>query len=417
MNEIAMNGAGMNLNRLNERDCNERSGNEGDRNERGRNERGGNVVEKIDKPEGVEYFCEEAELEISDEYQDSNAESGSYTPEGVEYFCEEAELEISDEYQDSYAESGSYTPDGVEYICAEDESGERLDVWLRRKTSGLSRSHIQRMIDAGDVQINGKSKISASYKMKVGDRALIADTVPLKLDETVVKEDIALRILYEDEHIIAIDKPKGMTVHPAAGVNSGTLVNALLWHCEGRLSDINGVIRPGIVHRLDRDTSGVIVAAKSNVAHLALSKAFSERRVKKEYNAIVCGVVKNNLGKIDLPIGRDVTNRKKMAVVKLGGRQAVTLFEVVERFNGYTWLKIDLLTGRTHQIRVHLAYIGHPVAGDYIYGSGQKKLIDCGQLLHSTVIELNHPVTGELMRFESPPPEYFTCAKDILASV
>jgi 23S rRNA pseudouridine1911/1915/1917 synthase len=198
-------------------------------------------------------------------------------------------------------------------------------------------------------------------------------------------------------------------------VRSGTLVNALLWHCEHSLSDINGVLRPGIVHRLDRDTSGVIVAAKSNKAHLMLSKAFNQREVVKEYNTIVCGNVVNDFGRIDLPIGRDPKNRKKMAVVSQGGRQALTLFETVERFGDHTWLKIDLKTGRTHQIRVHMSYIGHPVAGDAVYGpAGQKKLWDCGQILHSTAIEFEHPVKGERMRVESPLPAYFTAALDSL---
>ena len=296
-----------------------------------------------------------------------------------------------------------------EHVCDEDEAGERLDNWLKGKAPEYSRTRVQKLIGDGKVLLNGKTAAVASYRLRTGDRVFVEEEPSFMLGESVCKEDIGLIVLYEDEHMIAIDKPKGMTVHPAAGVSSGTLVNALLWHCEGSLSDINGVVRPGIVHRLDRDTSGVIIAAKSNKAHLELSKSFSERKIKKEYNAIVCGNVKNTHGRIDLPIGRDPNNRKRMAVLRQGGRQAITLFEVQERLESYTWLKIGLVTGRTHQIRVHMAYIGHPVAGDFVYGPGQKKLMS-SQMLHSTAIELIHPISGELMRIESPLPEYYTDA-------
>jgi 23S rRNA pseudouridine1911/1915/1917 synthase len=292
----------------------------------------------------------------------------------------------------------------------------RIDIWLAKKTEGLSRSRIQKLIGSGAVYVNEKQEVSVSFKLKPGDR-VITTYVPTQTSDhaAAVKEEIKLIVLYEDQHIIAVDKPKGMTVHPAAGVRSGTLVNALLWHCEHSLSDIGGALRPGIVHRLDKDTSGVIVAAKTNKAHLALSKAFSERGVIKEYNTIVCGNIKNDFGKIDLPIGRDPNNRKKMAVVSRGGRQALTLFEVLERFGSHTWLKIDLKTGRTHQIRVHMAYIGYPVAGDGVYGSsGRKQHWDCGQILHSSAIEFDHPVTGERLRIESPLPEYFKAAVQAL---
>ncbi|MCL2163012.1 MAG: RluA family pseudouridine synthase [Oscillospiraceae bacterium] len=293
-----------------------------------------------------------------------------------------------------------------EFVCGEFEAGERLDIWLREKMPDFTRSYFQRLAGSGVILVNEKPA-AASKSLKAGDRVYVPDIKPISLEESVAKEEIHLSVLYEDEHIIAVDKPKGMTVHPAAGVLSGTLVNALLWRCEGELSDINGVVRPGIVHRLDRDTSGVILAAKSNRAHIELSKSFKNRDVKKEYNAIVCGNVKNDLGRIDLPIGRDPNDRKRMSVVRQGGRQAVTLFEVVERFGGFTWLKIDLITGRTHQIRAHMAFIGHPVAGDALYGSKQKAFRNYGQILHSTAIEFKHPVTGCQLRIESPLPEYY----------
>ena len=301
-----------------------------------------------------------------------------------------------------------------EFIYDEPILGLRLDSWLKEKMPEYSRTQIQKLIGSGNILVNGKQTLD-SYRLKNGDMVKVADNNDRLEQEGAVKgEDIKLSVLYEDEYIIAIDKPRGMTVHPAAGTNSGTLVNALIGRYEENLSDVSGAGRPGIVHRLDKDTSGVIVVAKSNRAHLILSKAFSDRNVKKVYNTIVCGNVQHDSGKIDLPIGRDPHNRKKMSVVRQGGREAVTFFETVERFGDFTWLKIDLITGRTHQIRAHLAYIGHPVAGDKVYGPGQKVFKNYGQILHSTKIEFAHPVTGKIIQIGSPLPQYFIDALEKL---
>ena len=333
-----------------------------------------------------------------------------------EVFEDAEAFEDAEEFEDAENPGNLHIDDAVDikclkcFICDDSSGGGRLDSWLTAQDSGFTRSRIQNLIEEGLVLVNGNLSDKKS-KVKQGDRVTVQIPEPRILE--AVAEDIPLTICYEDDDIIVVDKPRGMVVHPAQGNYTGTLVNALLSHCAGHLSDINGVIRPGIVHRLDKDTSGLIVAAKNNDAHIKLSEAFQHRRVRKIYNAIVVGGDLPERGRIDLPIGRHPTDRKKMAVRESGGRDSVSLFQVVDRFDGrFTWLEVEILTGRTHQIRVHTAYIGHPVLGDTVYGKTLKKSaadLDAEtQILHATQLHLTHPRTGEMMVFQSPLPEYFT---------
>ena len=285
------------------------------------------------------------------------------------------------------------------YIITE-EADERLDVFLVKKQPTLSRSHIQKLITDGDVQINQCSK-KANYRLRKGDQITLRlpEPQPVKIEP----EAIALQVLYEDRDIIVIDKARGMVVHPAAGVYSGTLVNALLAHCQD-LSGINGEIRPGIVHRLDKDTTGVMVAAKNDVAHLDLAAQIKEKSAQRQYLAIVRGNIKEDEGIIHGDIGRHPVDRKKMAVVFENGKPATTKFKVLERFGAYTLVECTLLTGRTHQIRVHMAYIGHPLLGDPKYGTQKDPFKISGQALHSKNLILVHPITKEKMFFSAPLP-------------
>lgn len=285
------------------------------------------------------------------------------------------------------------------YIITE-EADERLDVFLVKKQPILSRSHIQKLIADGDVQINQQSK-KANYRLRIGDQ--IALRMPEPKPVKIEAEAIALQVLYEDRDIIVIDKARGMVVHPAAGVYSGTLVNALLAHCHD-LSGINGEIRPGIVHRLDKDTTGVMVAAKNDVAHLDLAAQIKEKSAQRQYLAIVRGNIKEDDGIIHGAIGRHPVDRKKMAVVFESGKPATTKFKILERFGTYTLVECTLLTGRTHQIRVHMAYIGHPLLGDPKYATQKDPFKISGQALHSKNLILVHPVTREKMFFSAPVP-------------
>ncbi len=287
-------------------------------------------------------------------------------------------------------------------VCKE-EVGKRLDVFLMEKCTDFSRSRIQGLIKQGRVKISGK-KVKANYRVKDGDKILME--VPPPEDINIKPEDIPLDILYEDVDIIIINKPVGIVVHPAAGHYSGTLVNALLFHCKD-LSGIGGKLRPGIVHRLDKDTSGILVAAKNDIAHLSLSGQLKERTIKREYYALVHGRISENYGTIDAPIGRHPRERKKMAVTEGKVRKAVTHFEVLERFSKHAFLKLILETGRTHQIRVHLSYIGHPVLGDNVYGPRKNKLDISHQALHAGVLGFIHPRKGEYMEFSAPLSESF----------
>lgn len=282
-----------------------------------------------------------------------------------------------------------------------DKDGERLDVFLVRNEPELSRAHIQKLIASGEVLVEGRQR-KANYKLKLGSQ--VSFSLPEAAPIEVRPEDIPLDILYEDGDIIVVNKARGMVVHPAAGVSSGTLVNALLFHCHD-LSGINGEIRPGIVHRLDKDTSGVMVAAKNDKAHLNLAEQISTKSAYRDYLAVVHGNIKEEAGIIKGDIGRHPTDRKRMAIVRENGKPAVTHFKVLERFGDYTLVECQLETGRTHQIRVHMTSIGHPLVNDPKYGSRKTPFGIKGQALHSKCLTLCHPATGEEMSFEAPLPE------------
>ena len=283
-----------------------------------------------------------------------------------------------------------------------EEAGKRLDVFLVTYQPELSRSHIQKLIDQGAVLVDGQVR-KANYKLRGGETVSLV--IPEAEPVSVEPENIPLDVLYEDKDIIVINKPRGMVVHPAAGVHTGTLVNALLYHCHD-LSGINGEIRPGIVHRLDKDTSGVLVCAKNDVAHLDLAEQISTKTAHRVYRAIVHGNIKEEAGIIKGDIGRHPTDRKKMAIVRENGKPAVTHFKVLERFGEYTLVECRLETGRTHQIRVHMTSIGHPLVNDPKYGPKKSSPFAIkGQALHSLSLTLNHPVTKEKMTFTAPLPQ------------
>ncbi len=294
----------------------------------------------------------------------------------------------------------------VAYLeAAEGERELRLDRFLSLRQENLTRSAAEKLIEGGRVLLNGKPA-SKSAKVQPGDRVAYFLPEPVKLD--VAPEDIPLDIVYEDGDLLVVNKPKGMVVHPAAGNYSGTLVNALLFHCGESLSGINGVIRPGIVHRIDKDTSGLLIVAKNDKAHQKLAGQIKEHSFTREYEAVVHGNIREEEGVVDAPIGRHPADRKKMAVTERNSRNAVTHFSVLGRYPGFTHLRLRLETGRTHQIRVHMAYLGHPVAGDPVYGPKKPEPGLQGQCLHARVIGFIHPSTGEYMEFDSGLPPYFT---------
>ena len=285
----------------------------------------------------------------------------------------------------------------------EQNINKRLDMYIASLDLDLSRSMVQKMIEKGQVLVNDKIP-KTSYKTKLGD--IIKITIEEPKEVGLKAQDIPLDIIYEDDDIIVINKPKGMVVHPGNGNPDGTLVNAVLNHCKGSLSGIGGEIRPGIVHRLDKDTSGLITIAKNDKAHINLSKQIQDRKVKKIYTALVKGVIPEDTATINMPIGRSNIDRKKMAVRK-DGKEAITHIKVIKRYNKYTLISVKIDTGRTHQIRVHMAEIGHPVVGDEVYSNGKNEFNVHGQMLHSTYLDFVHPATGEKMHFEAPLPEYF----------
>lgn len=295
----------------------------------------------------------------------------------------------------------------VNYTADNDYS--RLDVYISEINQDYSRSYFKTLIKDGNVAVNGAVVTKAGTPLVSGDKIEIDIPDPVSSDNK--PQDIPLDIVYEDQYLLIINKPQGLVVHPGAGHSDGTLVNALLNHCDGKLSDINGVLRPGIVHRIDKDTSGLMLACKDNETHIRLSEMIANHEVIRKYRAIACGVVKSEKGTIDAPIGRSNTDRRKM-VVRGDGKYAVTHFEVVNRFCEATDLLLKLETGRTHQIRVHLNYIGHPIVGDPVYGTRKMKFGLEGQALHSTSIEFDHPMTGEHIYFECDVPEYY---KEILS--
>ena len=285
-----------------------------------------------------------------------------------------------------------------------EDAGVRIDKYLAEQLPDITRSYLQKLLKDGSVQMNGKP-VKASTKTAVG--AVIALTIPEPEEPEILPENIPLDILYEDSDVILINKPKDMVVHPAAGHYTGTLVNALMYHCKGDLSGINGVLRPGIVHRIDKDTTGVLIVCKNDRAHNALAEQLKEHSITRKYRAIVCGNLKEDEGTVDAPLGRHPQDRKKMAIVRSGGKRAVTHYRVLERFGNYTYIECRLETGRTHQIRVHMASLGHPLLGDGIYGRAKSPFKLEGQTLHAMVLGFIHPTTGEYMEFEAPLPEYF----------
>lgn len=287
------------------------------------------------------------------------------------------------------------------YLTVTDEFAEqRADKYISDNTE-LSRSFAEELLENGNCLVNG-SKCKKNYRIKVGD--VIEITLPDMEEPEILPENIPLDIVYEDSDLLVVNKPKGMVVHPAAGHYSGTLVNALMYHCKDSLSGINGVIRPGIVHRIDKDTSGLLIVAKNDTAHNGLAEQIKVHSFTRRYEAVVLGGIKEN-GTVNAPIARHKTDRKKMAVSP-DGREAITHYEVIENYGKYTHLRLILETGRTHQIRVHMAYIGHPVAGDPVYGDGKPKWLE-GQCLHAREIGFIHPITGKELFFTSPLPEYF----------
>ena len=290
----------------------------------------------------------------------------------------------------------------TEIITVTDEEG-RIDAFIASKLS-LSRSFAAELIDEGKVLLNG-SVVKKRALVKSGDEVLVE--IPELKEPEAVPQDIPIEVVYEDDDLLVVNKPKGMVVHPAPGNSDGTLVNALLYHCKGSLSGINGVSRPGIVHRIDKDTSGLLIVAKNDTAHIHLAEQIKEHSFTREYLAICYGNVKQENGLVSAPIGRDPKNRQRMAVVYKNPKSAVTHYEVVERFEGFTMMRFRLHTGRTHQIRVHMASIGHPIAGDPIYGP--KKVITEleGQCLHAGKIGFIHPKSGNYLEFEAELPQYF----------
>lgn len=291
------------------------------------------------------------------------------------------------------------------FIIDKETQSTRIDLVLSLLLSETSRSFIQKLIEGGSLTVNGSLCRSKKYKVSENDVVEIVLPEPEKL--TIEEENIPLDIVYEDRDLLIVNKPRGMVVHPAVGNYTGTLVNAVMYHCKDRLSSINGVIRPGIVHRIDKDTSGLLMIAKNNRSHESLSRQLAEHLITRKYMALVYNNFSEDEGTVDAPLGRDPRNRLRRAVVSENSRRAVTHWRVMERFGRYTLIEASLETGRTHQIRVHMAYINHPLVGDLLYGPKKQTLFDKGQLLHAGVLGFVHPSTGEYMEFSSPLPEEF----------
>ena len=295
-------------------------------------------------------------------------------------------------------------------LTVEEQAGIRLDKYLADQLKDYTRSFIQKQIEQEGVSVNGQVS-NGKYKVKVGDEIRICIPDPVEVD--IVAEDIPIDIVYEDDDLMVINKPQDMVVHPAPGNYTGTLVNALLFHCKDKLSGINGEIRPGIVHRIDKDTSGLLMIAKNDKAHLGLSEMLKVHDITRKYHAIVYGSFKEDQGTVELPIGRSPQDRKKMAIVQ-GGRHAKTDYRVIERFKNMTHIELTLYTGRTHQIRVHMKAIGHPLLGDPVYGPAKSLFGLDKQMLHAKVLGFKHPITGEALYFESELPDYFVRVIDRL---
>ena len=294
-----------------------------------------------------------------------------------------------------------------EYIVSQEEKGKRLDTYIPSVDTDITRTSAQRLIEDGNKLVNGKNA-KVSYKIQENDKISVEIPEPKQIE--LKAQNIPIEIIYEDSDIIVVNKPKGMVVHPANGNPDGTLVNAIMAICKDSLSGIGGEIRPGIVHRIDKDTSGLLIVAKNDNAHVKMSEQIKNHEVKKTYIALVRGVFKENEATIDMPIGRSTSDRKKMAVNK-NGKNAITHIKVLKRFDKYTLLKVNIETGRTHQIRVHLSHIGYPIVGDYTYSNGKNEFDVIGQCLHAQKLEFKHPITQKDMCLEAELPQYF---KDIL---
>ena len=290
------------------------------------------------------------------------------------------------------------------FAAEKEDIGIRIDVFLADALEDVSRSGVQKLMEQGHIQLNGKA-VKPNYKLREKD--VIDVQIPDVVEPEILPENIPLDILYEDQDVIVLNKPQGMVVHPAPGHTSGTLVNALMYHCGAELSGINGEKRPGIVHRIDKDTSGVLMVAKNNAAHQSLAEQLAVHSITRKYNAIVYNGFSEESGTVDQPIGRNPQDRKKMAVTQKHSRHAVTHYRVLERLGNFTLIEAQLETGRTHQIRVHMTYIGHPLLGDNVYGKKKQPFGLEGQVLHARVLGFRHPSTGEYMEFEAPLPPYF----------
>lgn len=295
--------------------------------------------------------------------------------------------------------------DRFSYQIGIGEEEERLDKWLSGAIPTLSRSYIQKCIKEGQVLVND-SPCKANYRLRVDDE--VAFQIPEAVEPSVEAENIPLSVLYEDEDVLVVDKPKGMVVHPAPGHYSGTLVNAVLYHCKGQLSGINGVLRPGIVHRIDRDTTGSLIVCKNDLSHREIAGQLGAHSLNRSYRAIVHGMVKEEEGTVCAPIGRDEKDRKRMAVNEKNGKEAVTHYRVLQRFRNFTYIECRLETGRTHQIRVHMTSIGHPLLGDEIYGPRKTAFRLEGQTLHAYCLGFIHPVNREYIEVKAPLPAYFS---------
>lgn len=296
----------------------------------------------------------------------------------------------------------------LEFLILKNDEDKRIDSFLNDNIESISRSRIQKLIEEKQILVNNKN-INKNYKLKENDKIIVNIEEPKEID--ILPEDIPLNIVYEDEDVILINKPQNMVVHPANGHYSHTLVNALMYHCKDNLSGINGIMRPGIVHRIDKDTSGILIVAKNDKAHQSLASQLEDHSMTRVYYAIVYNNLKNDTGTIDAPIGRHPVDRKKMAVTDKNSKRAVTHYEVLQRFKKYTFIRLKLETGRTHQIRVHMAYIGNPLLGDSVYGKEKQPFNLIGQVLHAKVLGFVHPTTNQYLEFETELPQYF---KDLL---
>jgi len=297
------------------------------------------------------------------------------------------------------------------FIIEEEFEGERIDKYLSMFIDSFSRSYIQKLIDNEDIKVNDK-KIKSSYSVKTDDTIKV--TLPESVVPDIVPQNIPLDILYEDDYVLVVNKPKDMVVHPAAGHYKDTLVNALMYYLGDNLSGINGVLRPGIVHRIDKDTTGSIIVCKNDIAHQRIAELLKDHSMERKYHAIVHGVIKDDEGTIHTQIGRDKNDRKKMVVMTFGGKEAITHFKVLKRFNDYSYVECQLETGRTHQIRVHMSYLNHPILGDLVYSNRKSPFKLQGQCLHAKTLGFIHPVSGEYILTDAPLPDYFNHLLDIL---